>query len=273
MKTSADAPFVYPLLVNAAANGAGGFFNAGDSKGLYVVVSSASTSSAVVSLQQSLDKIKWVTVYTVTNPATAGTVVLLPPAPYTQALVSSYVSGIITAKIAGINAPVTKAGLLAATDVSFGAGVFTSVTDSGLTSGRVPVAGTGGLLGDDASFTFSGGVLSATTFNGGRQDTVRNISGNGAISVASGAYFITKGSALGSSALATPAAGTDDGKLMRFISTTAFAHVIDYTTGKVNGVTGTHITFTSAAIGDSISVMAYNGVWHVVASRGTITFS
>ena len=46
-----------------------------------------------------------------------------------------------------------------------GAGVFTSVTDSSLTSGRVPYASTGGLLADSANLTFNGTILTANTLN------------------------------------------------------------------------------------------------------------
>lgn len=46
-----------------------------------------------------------------------------------------------------------------------GAGVFTSVTDSGLTSGRVPYASTGGLLADSANLTFNGTTLTTNTLN------------------------------------------------------------------------------------------------------------
>lgn len=49
---------------------------------------------------------------------------------------------------------------------SSGAGVFTSVTDSGLTSGRVTYAGTGGLLQDSANLTFNGTTLTAAGFSG-----------------------------------------------------------------------------------------------------------
>lgn len=42
------------------------------------------------------------------------------------------------------------------------AGVFTSVTDSGLTSGRVTYAGTAGLLQDSANLTFNGTTLTTT---------------------------------------------------------------------------------------------------------------
>ena len=42
------------------------------------------------------------------------------------------------------------------------AGVFTSVTDSGLTAGRVTYASTGGLLVDSANMTFNGTVLTSS---------------------------------------------------------------------------------------------------------------
>ena len=45
-------------------------------------------------------------------------------------------------------------------------GVFTSVTDSALTSGRVTYASTGGLLADSASLTYDGTTLTSTKFAG-----------------------------------------------------------------------------------------------------------
>jgi len=44
-----------------------------------------------------------------------------------------------------------------------GAFVATSLTDSGLTNGRIPITGIGGLLGDDADITWSGGNTLNTT--------------------------------------------------------------------------------------------------------------
>jgi len=46
-----------------------------------------------------------------------------------------------------------------------GAGVFTSLTDSALTSGRVTYASTGGLLVDSANLLFNGTTLTANTLN------------------------------------------------------------------------------------------------------------
>jgi len=68
---------------------------------------------------------------------------------------------------------------------SLGAATFTSITDSGLTSGRVTYATTGGLLTDSANLTFSGsalavtGTLSATgTLSGGTSGTGYSFSGS-----------------------------------------------------------------------------------------------
>jgi len=49
--------------------------------------------------------------------------------------------------------------------INIGAGTFTSITDSGLTSGRVTYAGTSGLLQDSANLTFNGTTLTANTLN------------------------------------------------------------------------------------------------------------
>lgn len=51
-------------------------------------------------------------------------------------------------------------------------GVFTSVTDSGLTNTRVTYAGAGGLLKDSANITTDGTILTATKFSGALNGTV-----------------------------------------------------------------------------------------------------
>jgi hypothetical protein len=63
-----------------------------------------------------------------------------------------------------------------------GAGVFTSITDSGLTSGRVTYAGTGGLLQDSTNLTFNGTTLTAAGLAGPLNGTV------GATTPAAGAF-------------------------------------------------------------------------------------
>jgi hypothetical protein len=61
-------------------------------------------------------------------------------------------------------------------------GVFTSVTDSGLTNTRVTYAGAGGLLKDSANITTDGTILTATKFSGALNGTV------GATTPAAGAF-------------------------------------------------------------------------------------
>lgn len=160
---------------------------------------------------------------------------------------------------------------------SFGALAVTSLTDSGLTSGRFALVSTGGLLADNSGITYSGSGITATSFTGSligtQQDTVAAKGSNGAISSAPGTILITKGTALGSSTLATPTVTTHDGYILRIVSTTAAAHVVSVASGKVNGGSNTTITFTSAAIGDSVTLLAYQGVWYVIDTTGTITIS
>lgn len=76
-----------------------------------------------------------------------------------------------------------------------GAGSFTSVTDSGLTAGRVTYAGVGGLLSDSANFTFVSGTgvvtvtgITSTTINGNTWTA-----GNGTLTLAAGGSLITAG--------------------------------------------------------------------------------
>jgi len=70
--------------------------------------------------------------------------------------------------------------------------VATSITDTGLTSGRVTYAGTGGLLQDAAAFTFDGTILSATRFAGALNGTVGATTANtGAFTTVSATGVIT----------------------------------------------------------------------------------
>jgi len=75
--------------------------------------------------------------------------------------------------------------------------VATSITDSGLTSGRVTYAGTGGLLQDAAAFTFDGTILSATRFAGALNGTV------GATTASTGAFTTISATGVITSTLAT----------------------------------------------------------------------
>lgn len=90
---------------------------------------------------------------------------------------------------------------------------------------------------------------------------------NGAVTVKSGCVFITKGSACALT-IADPTAGTDDGKELAIVATTAFAHTVDNSAGSgfnQGGGAADVATFTSAR-GNNIVLTAYNGKWYVVSS-------
>ena len=80
-----------------------------------------------------------------------------------------------------------------------GVGTLSSgaITSSALTSGRVPYAGTAGLIQDAAAFTFDGTILSATRFAGALNGTV------GATTASTGAFTTVSATGAITSTLAT----------------------------------------------------------------------
>lgn len=242
-------------------------------------VYSASTSSATIQLRLGMSSSAWFVGATITDPDAAGELWACPAAHYASVNASVLGSGTITALVASRTMSADPIGTackkVSVSANTFGALSVTSLTNSGLTSGRVPYSGSGGLAADEAAFAYdaSTNTLSADVFKGAYQSTVTAKASDGAIASAPGAIVITKTSALGSSTLATPTTTTHDGYILRIVSTTAFAHVVSVASGKVNGGSNTTITFTSAAIGDGVTLLAYQGVWYVIGSRGTITIS
>lgn len=106
------------------------------------------------------------------------------------------------------------------------------------------------------------------------QDGVLNTYGSGgavysgaagatAIAVTEGTAILSKGTA-GSYTLAAPTATVDDHKCLRIMSITAAAHTVTQTTpGFQNGSTASDVATFGAAIGNSFTVVAYQGVWYV----------
>lgn len=99
--------------------------------------------------------------------------------------------------------------------------------------------------------------------------------GSGAISVFYGVALLTNAGAT-TYTLADPTAGSDDGKILRIMSTTAQAHKVDNSAGSgfnVGGAGADTLTF-GANIGDCAELLAYNGDWYVLNLRNvTITAS
>src|ERR1700722_3536156 len=87
-----------------------------------------------------------------------------------------------------------------------------------------------------------------------------------------GTYIITAGSA-DAIAISPPMAGQSkqDGRLIRIISSTAFAHVITGPTNVFNG--STHIATMSGTLPNEFIIEAYNGVWYNAAAPQGVTLS
>lgn len=146
-----------------------------------------------------------------------------------------------------------------------GAGVFTSVTDSGLTSGRVTYASAGGLLVDSANLTFNGTILTANTLN--LTNTLgTTYGGTGLTSFTSGgAVYATSTSALTTGTLPTTAGGTG---------------LASYTAGDI-AYFATGTALSKLGIGSANTVMTSSGSapqWSsslnlTAATVGTLTIS
>jgi hypothetical protein len=92
-----------------------------------------------------------------------------------------------------------------------------------------------------------------------------NYPASGALGPYSGTAFLTK-AGIDVMTLALPVAGTDDGKILRIVAATAFAHTV---TTPANGFNGaSHIATFAAAIGNNIVLQAQNGTWIVLSSVG-----
>ena len=92
------------------------------------------------------------------------------------------------------------------------------------------------------------------------------ITGDGAITIQNATVLLSKAGA-GAITIATPTATTHDGRIIRVVSLTAQAHVITSATDGFNdkGSSGT-ATF-GGAIGDSVTLLAYQANWYVIATR------
>jgi len=262
------------LLAGVITTGAGTAVRPG-SPGALVLVTSAAGSSCTVLIQGSIDNLVWHTLITITDPAAApaGSAYQGAAWPYMRANVSARVSGTISATLSALDHNPGPWNSATAPSNTATAIACTSLTNSGLTATRVPFAGTGGLLDDDAALVWddTNKRLSATEFKGNHIMAPTAKLTDGAIASVPATYFITKGSALGSSTVANPTSTTHDGYRIKIVSTTAYAHVVSFNSGKINGGSLTTATF-GAQVGNTLCVVAYQGVWYAVENIGvTIT--
>lgn len=127
--------------------------------------------------------------------------------------------------------------------------------------------------------TFSGAVAGTTVTGSGigtfsqikAREFVLAVGADGAITIPAFSQVIafTKAGAC-TVTLADPTATTHDGVLLIFVNTTAQANVIDNSAGSGfnAGGAGSDIGTSTAAIGNYLKVLAYQGKWYVVGNVG-----
>ncbi|MDE2099260.1 MAG: hypothetical protein KGL39_18545 [Patescibacteria group bacterium] len=81
----------------------------------------------------------------------------------------------------------------------------------------------------------------------------------GAIAIGPGKAFLQAGSAAAMT-LAAPTSGTHDGMEITIVALDAFAYTVTTPSNAING--SKHVATWTAAIGNSIKLIAYNGVWY-----------
>jgi len=118
-------------------------------------------------------------------------------------------------------------------DNYFPAAVFASITDSGLTSGRVTFASTSGLLADSANLTWDGSFLTAASI----KDTALT-SGRVTFAGASGLLSDSANLTWDGSTFGVTGAGTFSTGLTRTHAQGTDAYITNTTTGKANTVVG-----------------------------------
>jgi len=114
----------------------------------------------------------------------------------------------------------------------------------------------------DQTGVLSSGQRSAGSFNASAP--VYRMAADGAVPIQNGTVVFTKGSAIAAT-LAAPTAA-QEGTIMRFVTGSAFAHVLTATALIDNGVTGgSKSAWTAAAfLGSSLTLLAYNLKWTVL---------
>lgn len=250
-----------------AAQGAGTAFPFANAKGVQAhIYGAAATSCSVVVEGAMTENGPWIVLATATDPGATGTAFQGVAWPWMRLNVSAYASGLISGYLRSIDVDAGPWNSAIAPSNTATAIACTSLTDSGLTATRVPFAGTGGLLEDEAAFAYTKGsnTLAADIFKGGAQVTCNAYAVDGAISVAPQVAMLTQ-DAVGAYTLAAPTITTHDGYTITIVATKARAHVITIPIGKING--GSNITITlGGAIGDGCTLVAYQTVWWMVGA-------
>jgi len=117
----------------------------------------------------------------------------------------------------------------------------------------------GGALKPETLAQIAGGLLIQQAVNGALDPTK------------GGTYLITK-AGVAALTLAAPRVGLDDGVCIRLISTTANGHTLTATALLQTGSANVTVATFAANAGASLTLIAFNGLWFVVAQI-QITFT
>lgn len=134
----------------------------------------------------------------------------------------------------------------------------TTVLTNLQTTGTLQVDGAATL----ASAAITGALTAATVAT---KRVVAAASADGAVAVGDKDVFITKAGVCAMT-LASPTATTHDGVIMRFVAATANAHTLTITAGFNGGGASKDVATFGGAVGDTVAVEAYQGVWYILNS-------
>lgn len=95
---------------------------------------------------------------------------------------------------------------------------------------------------------------------------------SGAITIKDGFVVFTR-AGVAAFTLADPTAGTDDGKQLTIIATTAHAHTVTIAGGLNGAGAAADVGTFGGAVGDRFSVVAYNGKWWAAGATVNVTFA
>ena len=143
----------------------------------------------------------------------------------------------------------------------------TAISDE--TGTGVAVFGTSPTLTTPVIGAATGTSLALT---GGVTQGVTTISGDGAVTIASGHVILTKGSA---AAITVAAPSSQDGTLITITSNSDYAHVITFTGSTLlDGTTGANQTVTMTAFkGSSITILAVGDKWLLLNSSNVTSIA
>jgi hypothetical protein len=109
------------------------------------------------------------------------------------------------------------------------------------------------------------GVLTSDSINKLLGGPLVALSASGAIDPHTAARYVITKSGIAALTLAAPTSGADDGLNIEIISSTANAHTLTATGLFEDGASHVNVATWPSAIGGSISLVAYQGKWYVLA--------